>query len=346
MKVLVTGAFGFIGSHITERLISDPDIEVLALDNFCNYYDFLLKRRNSLRLWHLAAGANATGPVKNHYTVLDRDIREVKDIEGVFAGHQDIDTVIHLAGHGGVRASLVDPVGFMETNVVGTATVLEGARRRGVKRFINVSSSTVYGPGTLPPFKEGSHPLKPICPYGVSKLAAEQLCHSFARTTGMGIITLRPFSIYGKWMRPDLALPIFAQKYLDNKPIAIFGDGSQQRDLTHVSDFCDAVEGAMRLTPNGDGYHRIYNVGRGEPLSLLRMVEHINDTGLSELKIQYTYRVDSEMYITHADISLAARDLGFSPKVNASEGISDYVNWMMSKEYDDWTEGTKYQLEA
>lgn len=306
MKILVTGGAGFIGSHIIERLLSDGH-EVVCLDSFDPYYDPLIKRKN-IELLHESKS----------FSLVENDISDLFLLKDTIGG---CDYVFHEAAQAGVRISVENPMKPHITNTSGTLTLLEAARDAGVKKFINASSSSVYGTIQYLPFDE-EHPTKPISPYGVSKLAAEHYCRVFSELYGLQTISLRYFTVYGPRMRPDLAISIFTKAALQNNPIQIFGDGTKTRDFTYIDDVVEANMLAMR---KGSGE---YNIGGGHQISILKLAESIISTNESCSSIEYHPAMKGDTEHTHANTLKAEKELGWKAKIPLSEGLRRYAKWV------------------
>lgn len=306
IRILVTGGAGFIGSHIIERLLADGH-EVVCLDNFDPYYDPEIKRSN---IQPFLADKN--------FSLEVGDIRHRDILTRLLDG---TDYVFHEAAQAGVRISVDDPVKPHEVNATGTLNLLEAARDSGVEKIINASSSSVYGTVEYLPFDE-SHPRRPVSPYGVSKLAAEEYCRVFSELYGLKSVSLRYFTVYGPRMRPDLAISIFTRKALANEPITIFGDGTKTRDFTYIEDIVRANLIAMQ---KGEGP---YNIGGGHRVSIQTLAEKIIETTGSNSEIRYADAVKGDAEHTFADTKKAERDLGWRPQVSLEEGLRRYAAWV------------------
>ena len=312
MAILVTGGAGFIGSHMVERLLDESDERIVCLDNFNDYYDPALKRAN-------IAGF--------------QDHRRVVLIEGTFCDReamrdlfrdQSVREVVHLGAYAGVRPSVADPLPYQKSNVEGTLCLLEAARDYPVERFLLASSSTVYGEGVDVPFREDAPLGIPISPYGATKRAAELLGLTYHLLHGVPVVCLRPFSVYGPRLRPDLAMSIFTGKMLRGEPVPLFGDGSIRRDFTHIRDICDGILAALSAE-NVVG--ETINLGHNEPVEMRRLIEMLAEAIGKPAKIDYQPEKPGEMAVTCADLTKAARLLGYQPKVPLDEGIAEYVAW-------------------
>ncbi len=307
--VLVTGGAGFIGSHLCDALLQNGD-RVIALDNFDDFYDADVKRRNLD-----AASRHA------HFRLVKGDIRDVPTVERVLS--PDVDVVIHLAARAGVRPSIDDPLVYQDVNVRGTLVLLEACRKVPGIRFIFGSSSSVYGNNSKLPFAENDCVDSPRSPYAATKLAGELLCKAYHNLYDMDITCLRFFTVYGPRQRPDLAIHKFVRLIEAGKPLPVFGDGSMARDYTYIDDIVAGVLGAVRQC---SGWH-VYNLGGAHPISLDDLVSHIERaTGRKAIRERRPPQL-GDVARTYADITLAARDFGFHPRTSFSGGLACFVQW-------------------
>ncbi len=305
---MVTGAAGFIGSHLCEALVARGD-EVVGVDNFDPFYAREVKERNIAALrraprFRLVEGDVAADPVP---------------LDGAAA-------VIHLAARAGVRPSLVDPVGYVDANVRGTACVLEAARRAGVARFVLGSSSSVYGDDTPAPFAETALAAAPISPYAATKRAAELLAHSFAHLYPLRVVCLRFFTVYGPRQRPDLAIHRFTDQIARGLPVRMHGDGSSERDYTYISDAVEGILAALTLT-EGKGAFEVLNIGGGARVRLDRLIALIGAALSRQPSIEHHPDQPGDVRLTAADLRRAERALGYRPRVGIEEGIRSFVRW-------------------
>lgn len=307
MEVLVTGGAGFIGSHITDFLLSKGN-NITCIDNFNNYYNPELKRKN---IKHNLG--------KTNFKLIEGDIRDRDLIKNIL--QEKFDYVFHLAAQPGVRASIKNPILVNDINVNGTINILNEAMNSSVKKVIFASSSSVYGDVKTFPIKE-DHPLNPISPYGASKICGERYCKIFEDVYGLKTVSLRYFTVYGPRMRPDLAINIFTKSTLNNEPISVFGDGLQTRDFTFVKDVVDATILSMK---NGKGE---YNIGGGNRLPLIDLINKIKELTNSESKIIYKDAQKGDMKHTWADNNKARKELDWNPKTKVDEGLKLYVDWV------------------
>ncbi len=309
-KAIVTGAAGFIGSHVCEALLVEG-WSVTGIDSFDGFYDPAVKRRN-------IAGCLADG----RFRLVEADIRDAAAMEQATAGGAD--AVIHLAARAGVRPSIEQPVLYADVNVTGTAVMLEAARRAGIGRFVFASSSSVYGNNAKVPFAESDPVDEPISPYAATKKAGELLCRTYHHLYGMHVTCLRFFTVYGPRQRPDLAIHKFARLIEAGRPIPFYGDGSMERDHTFIADIVAGVLAAVRRC---EGF-RIYNLGNSSPVSLSALVSAIERALGRKALIERLPPQPGDVLRTYADITLARRELGYEPGTSLAEGLAAFVGWM------------------
>ena len=309
-RVLVTGAAGFIGSHLCEALVARGDV-VIGVDRFDPFYPRPVKERNLQGL---------RGNPRFH--LFEGDIlRDTLPWDG-------ITVVAHLAARAGVRPSWEDPAGYIEANVTGTARLLDAARRAGVGRFVLASSSSVYGDSTPPPYVEDAPAHQPASPYGASKRAAELLAEAFATGHRMRIAILRLFTVYGPRQRPDLAIHKFTALVRQGRRVPFFGDGSTQRDYTYITDAVAAFVAALGWTAQAAaGSCRTFNVGGGDPIRLDRLVALLGKALGREVQLEQQGDQPGDVRATVADLRRAERELGYRPKVDIAAGLQRFVRW-------------------
>jgi len=316
-RVLLTGGAGFIGSHLTERLLRDG-LDVVVVDNLDPYYDVRLKRKN-LEAVELASREEGAG----RYTYVDADVTDLPALRSIIEEHRP-QAVFHEAAQAGVRASVEDPYKPNNVNVVGTLNVLVASRDAGVERVINASSSSVYGTVAYLPFDE-VHPTVPVSPYGVSKLAAEHYCRVFHEVYGIPTVSLRYFTVYGPRMRPDLAVPRFSKRLMRGLPPVIFGDGEQTRDYTFIDDIVEA--NARLLDPRVELTGQSLNVGSSRRISINELVEVLGDLIGSEAEPVHEDRAVGDARDTWASIDEARRLIGYEPATTLEDGLAAFLEW-------------------
>ena len=313
MHILITGGSGFIGSHLVGRLLKEGEY-VTVIDNYNDFYDPQLKRRNSAQ-W------------KSHkcYQEWEGDIVDVSFINNVFK-KQAFDVVIHLAARAGVRPSIVEPRLYEQVNVLGTINLLEACKDFGVKKFIFGSSSSVYGRASKVPFSETDALRNPISPYAATKIAGEVLCHTYNALYKTEVVSLRFFTVYGPSQRPEMAIHQFARKILKEEPITIFGDGSSRRDYTYVDDIVDGIMLVLR----GSFQDEIFNLGNSRTTELLKLVQLLEQNLHKNAQIVFKPDQPGDVPITYADLTKSKKELGYNPKISIEEGVKRFCYWIKS----------------
>lgn len=312
MSILVTGGAGFIGSHFIERLLGERSEPVVCLDNFNDFYSPVVKRRN--------ISAFAGDP---RVTVVEGDICDAEALGRLFAAHR-FSHVVHLAAYAGVRASVANPLVYQRVNVGGSLALLEAARQYPVQRLVLVSSSTVYGFPAQAPFVEDAPLGRPLNPYGASKQAMEAFAMTYYQLHQVPMVCLRPFSVYGPRLRPDLALSIWTESILSRQPLPLFGDGTIRRDFTHVSDICC---GLLASLERKEAIGEAINLGHDQPIELRAVIHTLEEAIGKKATIDRQPEKPGEMPLTHADLSKAHRLLGYAPRVPFDEGLREFVAW-------------------
>ena len=306
---LVTGAAGFIGSHLSETLLA-AGWRVIGLDSFDEFYDPQVKRRN------VAACLE-----NERFRLIEGDIRDAKCVAAALADGADV--IVHLAARAGVRPSIQQPLLYADVNVNGTGVLLEVARQRGIRRFVFASSSSVYGNNERVPFCESDNVDRPISPYAATKKAGELLCHTYHHLYGIEVTCLRFFTVYGARQRPDLAIHKFTRLIEAGEPIPVYGDGSMERDHTFIDDIVAGVRAAIQRCA---GY-RIYNLGGSQPIALNDLIIAIEKALGKEAIVQRLPVQPGDVQRTFADISRAKSDLGYEPKTDLATGLKRFVEW-------------------
>jgi len=310
MKVVITGAAGFIGSHLAERMLSDG-WQVLGVDNFDEFYDPHIKR------------GNIEGCLKDkNFHLLEADIRDAAAMNQALA--DGVDVIVHLAARAGVRPSIARPRLYADVNVNGTVVLLEAARKHRIGRFIFGSSSSVYGNNEKVPFAEKDCVDFPISPYAATKKAGELICHTYHHLYNLSVTCLRFFTVYGPRQRPDLAIHKFARLIEEEKPIPVYGDGTMTRDFTYIDDVINAVIAAVK---NCNGF-RIYNIGESSPVVLDDLIKEIEKALGKKAVREYLPAQLGDVRCTYADVSKAVRELGYNPTTNIRTGLAKFVCWL------------------
>jgi UDP-glucuronate 4-epimerase len=328
MKVLVTGAAGFIGSFVTQRFLERGD-EVVGLDNLNDYYDPALK---------LARLARLEG--RRGFRFARLDLADASGMATLFA-QEKFQRVVHLAAQAGVRYSLKDPHSYINSNVLGTLNVLEGCRHNAVQHLVYASTSSVYGASTRMPYSEHEPASHPLSLYAASKRSCELMAHSYAALFGLPSTGLRFFTVYGPWGRPDMALFLFTRAILEGKPIEVFNNGHHQRDFTYVEDIAEGVvratdhiatanaswDGAAPDPATSRAPFRIYNIGNHRPIELLRYIEVLEDClGAKAVRVMKPLQ-PGDVPDTCADVTELAAAVGYRPATPVEVGIRNFVEW-------------------
>jgi len=316
-RVLVTGGAGFIGSHLVESLLKNGN-NVTVLDNFNDFYDVGIKRENV-----------APFLAYQNFRLVEGDIRSPVDLEETFEGGP-FDVVVHLAAMAGVRPSISDPATYMDVNVLGTQRLLNKiAPNAKSTLFVFGSSSSVYGERSASErFYETEPTDRPLSPYAASKTAGEMVCHAFRNATGLNVVCLRFFTVYGPRQRPDLAIHKFCKLIDNGKAIEVYGDGSTLRDYTYVLDTVNGIERAMCLKEPG---FEVINLGRSEPVRLLDMIHEIEKNLGKRAQLVYKPTQTGDVSNTFAAIDKAQELLGYEPATSFEEGVREFVAWYVGR---------------
>lgn len=311
-KVLVTGGAGFIGSHLVDHLLGDSNFRVTVLDDFNEFYDPAIKRKNIS--FHLG---------RSNFELIEGDIVDSKTVNDLFR-RSEFDCVVHLAARAGVRPSLENPLEYENTNVRGTFTLLEAARINRVPKFIFGSSSSVYGINSKIPFSEDDPLSNPISPYAATKIAAEAACRTYSHLYDMRVLCLRFFTVYGARQRPDLAIHKFARLISQGKPVPIFGDGATRRDYTYIDDIISGLLAALNLD---ECRFEIFNLGESQTVELRQLVSLLEQALGKRAVIDHQPVQAGDVPVTYADISKARMMLGYEPRTLIEKGIERFVEW-------------------
>ena len=330
MKILVTGAAGFIGFHTSKRLLERGDT-VVGLDNFNDYYDVRLKEARAAILADYDA-----------FNMVRSDLADREAIEALFA-KEGFDKVIHLAAQAGVRYSIENPHSYIESNIVGTMHILEGCRHHKVEHLTYASSSSVYGANTTMPFSIHQNVDHPLALYGATKKANELMAHTYSNLYNLPTTGLRFFTVYGPWGRPDMALFLFTRNIIEGKPIDVFNYGKHKRDFTYVDDI---VEGVIRTSdhtaqPNDNwdsaqpdpgtsrAPYRIYNIGNQQPVELMDYIGAIETHLGREAEKNLLPLQQGDVPDTWADTEDLANDVGYQPSTPIEVGVKNFVEWYL-----------------
>ncbi len=327
-SILITGTAGFIGFHLSKRLLEEGKT-VIGIDNFSSYYDTSLKE------------ARAAILLKYSRFTLERvDMSDRTVIPEIFQRYSP-DAVVNLAAQAGVRYSLKNPHSYVDTNLVGFVNILEGCRHNGVRHLVFASSSSVYGANTKMPFSVHHNVDHPVSLYAATKKANELMAHSYAHLYGLPCTGLRFFTVYGPWGRPDMALFLFTRAILEGRPIDVFNYGKMKRDFTYIDDIVEGVVRVIQRVPSGNSNwsgdtpdpsssyapYRIYNIGNNNPVELMRYIELLEETlGIKAQKNLLPLQA-GDVPTTYADVEDLERDVGFKPSTPLEEGIPRFVQW-------------------
>jgi UDP-glucuronate 4-epimerase len=328
MKLLVTGAAGFIGYFTAQRLLARGD-EVIGLDNLNDYYDVTLKRARLAQL-----------DGERGFRFVKLDLANQGGVAQLFA-REKFQRVVHLGAQAGVRHSLKDPHSYIASNVLGTLNVLEGCRHHGVEHLVYASTSSVYGASTQLPSSVHEPAAHPMSLYAASKRSTELMAHSYSAMFGLPTTGLRFFTVYGPWGRPDMALFRFARAIVDGRPIEVYNNGHHQRDFTYVDDIVEGVVRIVDRTATADGQwnslapdpasspapYRLYNIGSHRPIQLLRYIELLEATLGRKAERLMKPRQAGDVTDTFADISELAEAIGYRPETPIEVGVGRFVDW-------------------
>lgn len=316
MKILVTGAAGFVGYHSTLALLA-KGWTVIGVDNLNDYYDVNLKK-----------GRLAVLRENKFFTFIEMDLADKEAIASLFKKEQ-FDNVLHLGAQAGVRYSIDNPFAYIDSNIVGTLTILEGCRHNNIKHLVYASSSSVYGANTKQPFSIDDRVDSPVSLYAATKKADEMMAHTYAHLYKVPATGLRFFTVYGEFGRPDMAYFKFANAIMSGKPIDVYNHGDMERDFTYISDI---VSGIMSIIEKGpinkqNVSHNVYNLGNNKPEKLLDMINILeNKLGVKAEK-NFLPMQPGDVYSTYADIEETKKDYGYEPQISLEEGLEKFVKW-------------------
>jgi UDP-glucuronate 4-epimerase len=328
MKILVTGAAGFIGSHLSHRLLARGD-KVVGLDNLNDYYEVSLKEARLARLTD-----------KPGFRFVKLDVADREGMPRLFAAEK-FDKVVHLAAQAGVRYSLINPHAYIDANLVGFTNILEGCRHHAVRHLVYASSSSVYGANVVQPFSEHHSVDHPVSLYAATKKANELMAHTYSHLYGLPTTGLRFFTVYGPWGRPDMALFLFTKAMLEDRPIDVYNHGRMIRDFTYIDDIVEGVLRVLDATPEPDpaydrvkadpatshSPYRVYNIGNNQPVPLMEFIEAI-ETALGKTAVKHFMDLQpGDVPSTHADVSALQETVGFRPETPVAEGVRRFVAW-------------------
>ncbi len=317
MKILVTGAAGFVGYHSSKKLLK-LGYSVVGIDNLNDYYDVNLKyaRLDDLKN-------------ESKFSFIQMDLADRAGIAALFQ-KEKFNLVLHLGAQAGVRYSIENPFAYLDSNIVGTLTILEGCRNNNIEHLVYASSSSVYGANTKQPFSIDDRVDSPISLYAATKKSDEMMCYTYAHLYGFPITGLRFFTVYGTYGRPDMAYFKFANAIRADKPIDVYNHGDMKRDFTYIDDIVNGIVSIVEKGPiveENTVPHRVYNLGNNNPEKLLDMI-NILENKLGKVAVKnYLPMQPGDVYSTFADISATQKDYNFSPKVTLEQGLDIFVNW-------------------
>lgn len=328
MKILVTGAAGFIGFHLSQRLLASGH-QIIGLDNLNDYYEVSLKQARLQQLLGL-----------DGFRFMEMSLEDSSTIEALFSAER-FDVVVNLAAQAGVRYSIQNPHAYIDSNIVGFMNVLEGCRHNAVKHLVFASSSSVYGANTTIPFSEHHSTDHPVSLYAATKKSNELMAHTYAHLFALPVTGLRFFTVYGPWGRPDMAYFSFTKAISEGRSIDVFNNGLMQRDFTYVDDIVEGIVRVMGHVPQPDpdwcaaspdpasssAPYRLYNIGNNRPVELGRFIDIIEENlGIKAIRRMKPLQ-PGEVLVTCADVSDLMADVGFRPSISIEEGLSRFVNW-------------------
>ncbi|HNR13689.1 MAG TPA: NAD-dependent epimerase [Thermodesulfobacteriota bacterium] len=331
MSILVTGAAGFIGFHLSKRLLERGE-EVIGIDNLNAYYDVQLKKD---RLSQLLQEKSFS------FTLLS--LEDKAAVDALFDTHR-FEVVVNLAAQAGVRYSLINPYAYLDSNLSGFLNILEGCRHHAVKHLVYASSSSVYGLNTAMPFSVHHNVDHPVSLYAATKKSNELMAHAYSHLYHLPVTGLRFFTVYGPWGRPDMALFLFTKAILEGKPIRVFNNGNMKRDFTYIDDIITGVERIIDRIPepnpawSGDSPdpasscapYRLYNIGNNNPVDLMQFIEALETALGKRAEKQFLPLQPGDVPATYADVDDLVRDVGFKPATSVEDGIQKFVDWYRS----------------
>ncbi|QYM78967.1 NAD-dependent epimerase/dehydratase family protein [Horticoccus luteus] len=333
MKVLVTGAAGFVGYHVARRLAETKRCEVLGVDNLSDYYDVALKRARLAALAQVAErvqppGTGTEAKAFETFRFLQADFADAEKFAGLVA-HFRPDYVVHLGAQPGVRHSMENPAAYTRANLDGFASVLEACRRTPPKHLVFASSSSVYGAGARPPFREADNTDQPVSYYGATKKANELMAHAYALNHGLNVTGLRFFTVYGPWGRPDMAPTLFARAICEGRPLQLFNHGKNLRDFTYIDDIVDGVVKILLYPPATPPTPpvRLFNLGHHRPVETVLFVRMLEQLLGRPAQLELLPPQPGDMFETCADLTRITEAIAFAPKVSLEDGLRRFTDW-------------------
>ncbi|WP_345336217.1 NAD-dependent epimerase [Ferrimonas pelagia] len=326
MNILVTGAAGFIGFYVSQRLL-DEGHQVVGLDNLNDYYDVNLKQARLAQLTQ-----------RDQFQFVEQDLADRTGMAQLFTEHQ-FDRVVHLAAQAGVRYSIDNPMAYLDSNLAGMMTILEGCRHSKVPHLVYASSSSVYGMNEKTPFSEADAVDHPISLYAATKKSNELMAHTYSHLYGMPVTGLRFFTVYGPWGRPDMAVFKFTKKILAGEPIDVYNHGKLSRDFTYIDDIVEGVVRVMDNVPTADPERRcdrpdqskapyaLFNIGNHQPVELLTFIQTLEQALGTKAKLNLMPMQPGDVYTTYADTDNLQQAVGFSPDTSLAQGLQQFADW-------------------
>ena len=319
-KILITGVAGFIGYHLSEKLLNN-NYDIIGIDNLNDYYDPNLKKARLDNLNEL--------PNFEFYKI---DFINNKELKPIFANNQ-IDQVIHLGAQAGVRYSISNPQFYIDTNITGFLNILENSKNSNIQNIIYASSSSIYGINEKMPFSENDKTEKQISMYGVSKKTNELMAHTYSNLYELNTVGLRFFTVYGPWGRPDMALYIFTKAIIENKRIDLFNEGDHARSFTYIDDIIEPIHRLIKINYKKNdrtSNYEILNIGGSKPVKLLRFIDIIEKYLGKKAKINLKPMQQGDVKETNADIDKLERITGYKPQTDIEEGIKRFIDWYLN----------------
>jgi UDP-glucuronate 4-epimerase len=332
MKILVTGAAGFIGFHLVQKLLKSENI-VVGIDNINDYYSPELKfaRLQQCGIMKDAAIWNQkiVSSTNANYSFLKMNLEDEENINQLFRTEK-FDVVCNLAAQAGVRYSIENPKAYIQSNIVGFLNMLEACRHNKIKHLVYASSSSVYGNSKKMPLSTSDYVDNPISLYAATKKSNELMAHTYSHLYSLPTTGLRFFTVYGPWGRPDMAYFSFTKAILENKPIKIFNQGDLYRDFTYIDDIVEGIAKVIHKSPENNPPYNIYNIGNSSPVKLLDFIETIEKALGKEAVKEFHDMQPGDVYKTYADVSELEKNFGYAPHTSLKNGIGKFVNWYKS----------------
>lgn len=331
MKILVTGAAGFIGYHLVKALVNSNN-DIVGIDNINDYYDINLKYG---RLTHSGIQRTAIAPlaaVKSNkyinYRFIQMDLTDRESLNKLF-DDEHFTYVCNLAAQAGVRYSIINPYSYIESNIVGYLNLLEACRHHHIQHFIYASSSSIYGMNQKVPFSEDDQTDSPVSLYAATKKSDELMAYAYSKLYNLQTTGVRFFTVYGPWGRPDMAPFIFMKSIIEDKPIKVFNNGHMLRDFTYIDDIITGLAKIIFSNCNEDIPYRLYNIGNSSPVKLMDFIESIEHSTQKKAQKEYLGMQPGDVVCTYADTTRLEHDFGYKPNIGIDEGISKFYDWFV-----------------